>query len=241
LTRGPVSDTPNSEVHSIATSQIYDVVVRGGTVYDGSGAPGVRADVALRGDRIAAIGTIIERGATELDATGLALAPGFIDVHSHDDFAVLLDPAMACKVMQGVTTDIVGNCGSGVVPFAAGLRRFRRLHPDADPRPWEGFGGYLARVDETRPSLNVAVLMGHGALRAGAMENAQRPPGAAELDRMQGWVGEGVAAGAVGLSTGLIYEPGRYARTDEIVALARVLGGATGGLYATHMRNEADA
>ncbi|MGH7334917.1 MAG: N-acyl-D-amino-acid deacylase family protein, partial [Candidatus Rokuibacteriota bacterium] len=225
----------------MTTSQIYDVVIRGGTVYDGSGAPGVGADVAVRGDRIAAVGTIVERGVTELDAKGMAVAPGFIDVHSHDDFAVLLDPEMSCKVMQGVTTDVVGNCGSGVAPFPNGLRRFRRMHPEAAPRPWEGFAGYLARVEETRPSLNVAVLMGHGTLRAGAMENAQRPPRAGELDQMRAWVAEGVAAGAVGLSTGLIYEPGRYAQTDEIVALARVLGGATGGLYATHMRNEADA
>jgi N-acyl-D-amino-acid deacylase len=224
---------------TMATSQVYDIVIRGGTVYDGSGSPGVRGDVALRGDRIAAVGTIGERGLTEVPATGLAVAPGFIDVHSHDDFAVLLDPEMSCKVMQGVTTDVVGNCGSGIAPFAAGLRRFRRMHPDAAPQPWEGFGGYLARVEQTRPSLNVAVLMGHGTLRTGVMENAQRPPSVAELGQMRSWVAEGVAAGAVGLSTGLIYEPGRYAQTNEIVDLARVLGGPTGGLYATHMRNEA--
>jgi N-acyl-D-aspartate/D-glutamate deacylase len=217
-----------------------DLVIRGGTVYDGTGAPGARADVAVRGDRIVAVGAVAERGAEELDARGLAVAPGFVDVHSHDDFAVLLHPEMDFKVLQGVTSDVVGNCGSGVVPFEAGLRRFRRLHPDADPRRWEGFGGYLERVDEARPSCNVAVLMGHGSLRYGAMGLEQRAPAAAELDRMRAWVREGVAAGAVGLSTGLIYEPGRYARTDEIVALARELGGPAGGLYASHMRNEAD-
>lgn len=218
----------------------YDLVIRGGTLYDGTGAAGVRADLAVRGDRVAAVGPIAERGAAELDATGMAVSPGFIDVHSHDDFAVLLEPAMPFKVMQGVTTDVVGNCGSGVVPFEAGLIRFRRMHPGADPPRWEGFGGYLDRVGEARPSLNVAVLMGHGSLRRGAMELEQRPPAAAELDRMRAWVREGVAAGAVGLSTGLIYEPGRYAVTGEIVALARELGGPAGGLYATHMRNEAD-
>ncbi len=220
--------------------ETYDVVIRGGTVYDGSGAPGVRADVAVRGDRIAAVGEVPGRGRSEVDAAGVALAPGFIDVHSHDDFAVLLAPLMPFKVMQGVTTDVVGNCGSGVVPFEAGLRRFKRMHPAASPAPWDGFAGYLARVDLTRPSLNVAVLVGHGTLRAGAMGAAQRPPDASELARMKACVSEGVAAGAVGLSTGLIYEPGRYAATEEIVALARELGGAAGGLYATHMRNEAD-
>jgi len=217
-----------------------DLVIRGGTVYDGTGAPGIRADVGVRGDRIVAVGATAGHGAAELDASGLAVAPGFIDVHTHDDFAVLLEPAMGFKVLQGVTSDVVGNCGSGVVPFEAGLRRFRRLHPGADPRPWEGFAGYLERVGEARPSCNVAVLMGHGSLRYGAMGLEPRAPSAAELDRMKAWVREGVAAGAVGLSTGLIYEPGRYARTEEIVALARELGGPAGGLYASHMRNEAD-
>jgi N-acyl-D-aspartate/D-glutamate deacylase len=95
--------------------------------------------------------------AREVDAYGLALAPGSIDVHSHDDFAVLLQPEMPFKVLQGVTTDIVGNCGSGVVPFAAGLESFRRLHPDADPEPWDGFTEYMERVEEAHPALNVAV------------------------------------------------------------------------------------
>src|SRR5262245_45939019 len=220
------------------TSERYDLVIRNGTVYDGRGAPGARADVAVRGDRIAAVGTVSGRGTAEVDGSGQAIAPGFIDVHTHDDYAVLLDPAMPFKVMQGVTTAVVGNCGSGVVPFEAGLRRFRRMHPSADPRPWTSFGEYMESVEQASPSLNVAVLMGHGALRGGTMGADQRAPTAAELDRMRALVREGVAAGAVGLSTGLIYEPGCYARTEEIVALARELGGPAGGLYATHMRNE---
>ena len=224
----------------MTTGERYDLVIRGGTVYDGTGAAGVRADVGLRGARVVAFGTITTRGDAELDASGLAVAPGFVDVHSHDDYAVLLQPDMPFKVLQGVTSDVVGNCGSGVVPFAAGLQGFRRLHPDADPAPWEGFTGYLERVDAARPSCNVAVLMGHGAIRRGALGVEQRAPSARELDAMKAWIREGVAAGAVGLSTGLIYEPGRYAKTDEVVALARELGGPAGGLYATHMRNEAD-
>src|SRR6266545_4799361 len=141
----------------------------GGTVYDGTGAPGARADVGVRGDRITGVGTIAERGGAELDATGLAVSPGFIDVHSHDDLAVLCDPQMAFKVLQGVTTDVVGNCGSGVIPFEVGLKRFRRLDPDAAPPPWDSFATYLRRVDEVAPSCNVAVLIGHGSLRQGAM------------------------------------------------------------------------
>src|SRR5262249_40119217 len=107
----------------------YGLVIRGGMGFDGTVAPGASAGGAVRGDRIAAAGAIAERGGTELDATGLAVSPGFIDVHSHDDFAVLLDPEMAFKVMQGVTTDIVGNCGSGVIPFDAAVKRFRRFAP----------------------------------------------------------------------------------------------------------------
>jgi N-acyl-D-amino-acid deacylase len=222
------------------TDERFDLVIRGGTVYDGTGAPGVRADVGVRGDRVVAFGTITTRGDEELDAERLAVAPGFIDVHSHDDYAVLLEPEMPFKVMQGVTSDVVGNCGSGVVPFETGLIRFRRVHPDANVAPFEGFKGYLERVDASRPSCNVAVLIGHGSLRRGAMNLEQRPPSDAEMEQMKGWVREGVAAGAVGLSTGLIYEPGRYAKTEEVIELARELGGPAGGLYATHMRNEAD-
>ena len=217
-----------------------DLVVRGGTVFDGTGAPGVVADVAVAADRIVAVGAVAEEGRVEIDARGMAVSPGFIDVHSHDDFAVLLDPAMAFKVMQGVTTDVVGNCGSGVVPYEAAVRRFSRIHPGASPPAWTGFGQYLERVEEAGPSLNIAVLMGHGSLRAGAMGLAQRPPTAGEMDQMRAWVREGVEAGAVGLSTGLIYEPGRYARTEEISELARGMG-AGSGLYATHMRDEAGA
>jgi N-acyl-D-aspartate/D-glutamate deacylase len=218
----------------------YDLVIRGGTVYDGTGAAGVRADIGVRGDRIVAFGTIAARGEQEADASDLSVAPGFIDVHSHDDYAVLLEPEMPFKVLQGVTTEVVGNCGSGVVPFDAGLVRFRRIHPDANPAPWDGFAGYLERVDTIQPSCNVAVLIGQGSLRRGAMGHEQRAPSAGELDRMKAWVREGVRAGAVGLSTGLIYEPSRYARTEEIIELVRELGGRAGGLYATHMRNEAD-
>jgi N-acyl-D-amino-acid deacylase len=217
---------------------VPDLVIRGGTVYDGTGTPGIPADVAVRGDRVVSIGAITERGGVEIDATGLAVSPGFIDVHSHDDFAVLTDPQMAFKVMQGVTTDVVGNCGSGVIPFDAGLRRSRRLDPGANPPTWDSFRTYLARVDEVAPSCNVAVLIGHGSLRHGAMGLDQRVPTASELDRMRTWVREGAEAGAVGLSTGLIYEPGRYARTDEVITLAKELQGGR-GLYATHMRSEA--
>src|SRR5262249_57689383 len=109
----------------------FDVVLRGGTVFDGSGAPGVPADVALTGDRISAVGVVTERGATEIDARGMAVAPAFIDVHSHDDFAVLLGPTMSFKGMQRVTTDVARNCASGAVPYVPALPPSRLLPPPA--------------------------------------------------------------------------------------------------------------
>ena len=210
------------------------------TVVDGTGAPSVEASIGIRGDRIAAVGAIAERGAVELDARGLTVAPGFIDVHSHDDWAVLLTPEMDFKVMQGVTTDVVGNCGMGAAPNPAAAVIFRALHgPDAKVPDWTDYAGYLRAVDENPSSLNVAVLAGHGSLRLGAMGNAKREPTREEMATMRRWLRDAIDAGAVGLSTGLIYEPGRYARTEEIIELASEMRGS-GALYASHMRNEAD-
>jgi len=221
------------------TSNRWDVLIRNTTVYDGSGSPLVRADVALRGDRIAAVGQQLGGEArTVLEATGLAVAPGFIDVHSHDDLAVLLTPEMDFKVMQGVTTDVVGNCGMGVAPYKAAGLFFRLLYPDVELPRWQGYAGYLQALDRDPPSLNVAALVGHNTLRFAAMGNAQRAPAAEELAQIRDALREGLEAGAIGFSTGLIYEPGRYAQTEEIVALAGEVA-AAGGLYTTHMRNEA--
>jgi len=215
-----------------------DLVIRGATVYDGSGAPARRADVALRGDRIASLGELPARAAArELDARGLALAPGFIDVHTHDDFAAVLHPEMGFKVQGGVTTVVVGNCGMGVAPWRVATAMAQAFHPGAALPEWEGFAGYLAQLDAEPPSCNVAALVGHGTVRAAVMGGDARAPNRDELDRMRGIVREGLEDGCFGLSTGLIYEPGRHASTDEIVALALELAGS-GALYATHMRNE---
>ena len=141
--------------------------------------------------------------------------------------------------MQGVTTDIVGNCGMGAAPNPAAAVIFRALHgASANVPDWTDYAGYLRAVDENPPSINVAVLAGHGSLRLAAMGNAKRAPSAAEMATMRGWLRDAIDAGAVGLSTGLVYEPGRYARTEEIIWLAREMRGS-GALYASHMRNEA--
>ena len=217
----------------------WDLVIRNGLVFDGGGDAPVRADLAIEGDRIAAVGTVAGAGASEIDARGHALAPGFIDVHSHDDFAVFATPEMDFKVMQGVTTDVVGNCGLGAAPFPIARLMFGALHQGSRLPEWQGYAGYLAAVDRDPPSLNVAALVGHGTVRLAVMGNAKRIATAAETDAMRALVAEGIAAGAAGFSTGLIYEPGRYCATEEIIVLAQEMRGTT-ALYASHMRNEAD-
>jgi N-acyl-D-amino-acid deacylase len=218
----------------------FDLLIRNAIVYDGSGAPGVRASVGVRGDRIVAVGDLDGPAAEQIDATGLALAPGFIDVHAHDDILVLTNPDVEGKTMQGVTTVIVGNCGSGVVPYEAMQARFGGRTPLGEDFPvWRSYGEYLDVLAARPPSLNVATLVGHGSLRYGVLGVDPRDPTAAELEQMRAWLVEGLEAGAVGMATGLIYEPGRYSRTEEIASLAREVGRA-GGVYASHMRNEAD-
>ncbi len=217
----------------------YDVRIRGARVYDGSGADAFPADVAIAGDRIAAVGATDRAAHVEIDASGLAIAPGFIDVHTHDDFATLLHPDMAFKVEGGVTTCVVGNCGMGAAPHAQAVILARAFHPRSRLPEWQGYRGYLEKLDAEPPAVNVGALVGHGTVRMAAMGGARRAPDAREASTMRETLEEGLAAGALGLSTGLIYEPGRHAGTDEIVDLAAAMRD-TGALYATHMRNEAE-
>jgi N-acyl-D-amino-acid deacylase len=217
----------------------HDLVIRGGTVYDGTGAPPITADVAADSGRIAAIGAI-DGGATRvIDAAGLAVAPGFIDVHAHDDAAVLTT-AMDFKLMQGVTTDIVGNCGAGLAPIndraMPGIELILGPTPGAD---WHTFAEYMDAVDSANPEINVGCLVPHGAVRFRHLGMGPREPSADELAAMQEDVAEAMAAGALGLSTGLIYPPGVFAQTPEIIALAHVAAEA-GGIYVSHIRNERD-
>jgi len=192
----------------------------------------------LEGDRIAAVGDVQGAGARDIVGSGLALAPGFIDVHTHDDFAALIHRDMAFKTLGGVTTCIVGNCGFGAAPFAQAALMARAFHPNDALPPYEGYAGYLAHLDANPTGVNVGALAGHGTLRLAAMaRSAPEPPSDTEMAGMKQMLHEGLEAGVLGLSTGLIYEPGRHARTEEIIALAAEMRG-TRGLYATHMRDE---
>src|SRR5437016_2530417 len=218
-----------------------DWILRGGTVIDGTGGPRRHADVAVTGDRIAAVGKVAKStGAREIDASGLVVAPGFIDVHTHDDRALLASD-MAAKASQGVTTVITGNCGISLAPLSLKnpppppLDLLGDLADYAYPR----FVHYFDAVDRSPPVINAAALVGHSTLRAGTMTELDRPARTDEIARMQQRLVEALGAGAIGLSTGLYYAPATHAPSEEVEALAAVLRPA-GAIYTTHMRDEAE-
>jgi N-acyl-D-amino-acid deacylase len=217
-----------------------DFILRGGEVIDGSGAPRRRADVAIAGDRVAEIGAVGRvRGAREIDVSGKIVAPGFIDVHTHDDRALFATPEMAAKASQGVTTIVAGNCGISLSPLRldhAPPPPLDLLGEAADYR-YGQFADYLAALDRTPAAVNAACLVGHSTLRVGTMAALDRPADSGELTRMRERLQEALDAGAVGLSSGLAYAPAEHAPPTEIEALAALLRPA-GALYTTHMRNE---
>ena len=222
----------------------WDRLFRKVTVVDGSGAAGFTADVALAGGRIAAVGPALEGAAAEVvEGAGRVLAPGFIDVHTHDDRAALAAATMRPKVSQGVTTVVVGNCGISLAPcpLPAGGEPIAPMNllGKAEAFAYPRFADYRRRVELAPGPVNVAALVGHMTLRARAMAALDRPASAAEIAAMRDDLAEALEAGALGLSTGLAYPPSRYAATSEVVALARDVA-AAGRLHTTHMRNEAD-
>ena len=224
---------------------MYTCLFRGATLVDGSGQPPCRADVAVNGNRIVAVGKKIDGLATRIiDAGELVLAPGFIDIHSHTDTTLFRYPLAESKAFQGVTLEVTGNCGLGVFPVQAGqeLADFLRLHDFTLPEEglaWSDFATYADLVDSLGLGIHVAPLVGHAPLRIAAMGMDDRPPTALELEQMQSLLTAALQQGAWGMSTGLIYPPGSYAATDELVALARTAA-AFDVLYASHIRSEGE-
>ncbi len=223
---------------------IFDHVIENGLVVDGTGVPGHRADVGIIGKRIAAIGDLnAAQAARRLDATGLVVAPGFIDIHNHSDLALLADGRAESMIRQGVTTQVTGNCGLTPAPVHDAIRQDLQktmVGPEyGRPWTWNTFGQFLDALRAVPVATHVAPLVGHGAIRAAAMGFADRKPTADELESMKRLAAEAMEAGAFGMSTGLVYPPGLYCDTEELIELSRVVARYR-GLYASHMRGEAN-
>ncbi len=217
-----------------------DLVIRNARIIDGTGAPATDGDVEVTEGRITSVGSARNVGPStvELDAKGAVLSPGFVDTHTHDDGAMLLHPGLEFKVAQGCTSLVVGNCGSSAIPNKPGEAPIGGLLGKL-VGDWSGLEGYRQAVQAKKPAANAIALIGHNTMRQTVMGNEKREPTDAELATMRGFVEQAMEEGACGFSTGLIYVPGRFSKTDEVIALAEPAG-AAGGLYATHMRNEGD-
>lgn len=221
----------------------FDLILSGGLVADGLGSPLVRADIGIIGDTVAALGELGQHETRQtLDVTGLVVSPGFIDIHTHSDVSVLFTPGMESSLAQGVTSEVVGNCGIslGLATSAPEFSLERRwLEQAGGALSWSNLGGFLQRVEESGMAINVTTLAGHGSLRKRVMGMDQRAPSEIELRAMQHELERALDAGAIGLSSGLEYVPGSYADVAELTALAKVVA-AAGGFYATHLRDEGD-
>jgi N-acyl-D-amino-acid deacylase len=223
----------------------FDLLIRNASIVDGTGAPRFTGDIGIRGERIARIGDLAaSRGASEIDLAGRIAAPGFIDAHTHDDRLMLSDPDMAPKVSQGVTTVIAGNCGISLAPMPRAIPRpvTPPLNLLDDEGGWFRFPSFASYVEELRAkpaATNCALLVGHTTLRVATVENLDEPASGVEIARMRALVNDALEAGAIGVSTGLFYEPAIAAPTEEVIETCRPLK-EFNGVYCTHMRDEAD-
>lgn len=225
---------------------MLDVVIRGGRLIDGTGCPWVRADVGIEGGRVACVGRLAREPAKRvIDADGLVVSPGFVDMHTHSDLQLLADPHWELKLRQGITLDVLGHDGLGLAPVderTADLLAHDLRGWNGDPGivwSWRGVDEYLARFDQA-VAPNVAMLAPHGTIRLLAMGPENRPPSGAEMDSMRRLLTEALEDGCVGLSAGLTYAPGMYANDAELVELCRAMA-PLGGFYAPHHRNYGSA
>ena len=209
---------------------MYDVIIKNARIVDGTGAPWFLGSVAIREGRIAAVGAAVEDAKLSIDAKGMVVSPGFIDAHSHSDDPLLKNPLAESKVRQGVTTEVIGQCGASAAPRTLAMR-------SDDTEGFQSFAEYVQLLTTRGVSLNVVPLVGHGNIRAMVMGYDNRPATEQELEDMCAMAEKCMQEGAAGFSTGLIYPPGSYASHAEIVAMAKSVA-KYGGIYATHMRDE---
>lgn len=225
----------------------YDFLISGGRIVDGTGAPWVVGDIGIAGDRIVAIGDLSKTSVRKrVDATGLVVSPGFIDVQGQSEFNVLIDNRAASKITQGVTTEITGE-GSSIAPLNDRLRKQPDFYANDEAAQkfgvkldWASLGEYFKHFERTRSAINLGTFVGAGGLRNYVMGSVNRPTSVAELEQMRRLVSDAMKDGAFGISTALEYVPDTFASTDEIVELAKVAR-QYGGAYFTHQRSESDA
>lgn len=223
----------------------FDLLIRNASIVDGTGAPRFTGDIGIRGDRIARIGDLSTlNGEVEIDLAGRIAAPGFIDAHTHDDRIMLSGGDMAPKVSQGVTTVIGGNCGVSLAPMPRPIPNpvtppLNLLDGEGEWFRFPTFAAYLDALRAQPAATNCAMLVGHTTLRVATMDDLTQPASATEIDAMRELVDEAMRAGAIGVSTGLFYEPAIAAPTEEVIEICRPLK-EFNGLYCTHMRNEAE-
>lgn len=224
---------------------MFDLLIKGGRIIDGTGNPWFKADIGLQGGRIEAIGNLSGESADkELSADGLIVSPGFIDIHSHSDFTLLLDRRVESKVRQGVTTEVVGNCGTSAAPMNPEVKAYREKYMRAQlgedfSFEWETMDDYMRLIDSKGVGFNVVPLVGQGTVRQNVMGYDNRAPTEGELEAMRRLVAESMEDGAWGMSTGLIYPPSCYADMNEISELAKILADYN-GVYFSHIRGEGE-
>ncbi len=220
---------------------MHDILIRNGMLFDGAGHPGAAGDLAIDGDRISAVGRVTGTAHKTIDATGLAVAPGFIDIKTHSDFTLPINPKAESKVRQGVTTEIIGHCGFSVAPALPGKVEMLKdyLSPSAPWLPFRetGFPDYLNTFPAV--AVNAGMLVGHNTLRLMVMGMAERAPTETELAHMIALLEDALKAGALGLSSGLFTPPGSYAAPEEMIALGHVLK-RHNAAYFTHLRDESN-
>jgi len=217
---------------------LFDVIVNNGYLVDGTGNPWYKTDIGVKRGKVWEIGDLSSEDANRIvDAWGLVVCPGFIDIHSHSEYSLLVNPKAESKIRQGVTTEVNGNCGDSPAPIEGiAAEEAEEYKLDID---WSTLGEYLDRLERQGIALNVAQLVGHGTIRTAVMGHANRKPTSKELDRMKGLVAQAMEDGAFGMSTGLYYLPGGFADTEEVIELCRVVA-RYGGIYTSHIRGEGD-
>lgn len=221
---------------------MYDYIIKNGKIIDGSGTPWFKSDIAISKGKIIKIAKFTDEKAKKIiDAQGLVVSPGFIDIHTHSDLTVLVNGKSESKIRQGVTTEVIGNCGSSPAPaYGKGYKHLKEELKDYGLNyDWKSYKKFLEVIDKKDKSVNIVPLVGHGALRRSVLGYENKKPNLEELTKMKNLLKKAMKAGAIGFSSGLIYPPSSYAETEELIELAKTAV-EFGGIYTTHMRYEGE-